>query len=222
MKRSTKKWQKQIGNGGEARGSSSSRYSCKQHFALNFFECWDVHQQPANLHFKWTLCAQVLLFQQLQESHLWVQRSLTLLGVLLWRISRWHYSSAFFRGRMRLLSRPDGFMLFGKMAVYFFSTSELLYPNQKIRLRLIRARPTVYLISDNPNVSLGIVDCSLYTRRFDLRVDYHKNRMIMLAYTPVVYNYLETLLSSFLRDNTSSTKEVFLTLLQFVELQLEW
>ena len=43
--------------------------------------------------------------------------------------------------RMKMLSRPDGFMLYGKLGVDFFSTSELLYPNIKIRLRLIRARP---------------------------------------------------------------------------------
>ena len=30
--------------GGGTRGSSSSRYSCKQHFAFIFFECWSVHQ----------------------------------------------------------------------------------------------------------------------------------------------------------------------------------
>ena len=64
----------------------------------------------------------------------------------------------FFTRRMKILSRPDGFMLYGKMGVDFFSTSELLYPNMKIRLRLIRARPNFYMISDNPNVSLGIVD----------------------------------------------------------------
>ena len=43
----------------------------------------------------------------------------------------------------------------------------------KIRLRLIRARPNFHMISDNPNVSLGIVDCSLYTRRIALKDDYH-------------------------------------------------
>ena len=64
----------------------------------------------------------------------------------------------FFRRRKKLLSRPDGFMLHGKLRIDFLSTSELLYPNMKIRLRLIRARPYFYLISDNPNVSLGIVD----------------------------------------------------------------
>ena len=49
------------------------------------------------------------------------------------------------------------------------------------------------MISDNPNVSLRIVDCSLYTRRIALKDDYHKKGMDMLAYTPVEFNYLETL-----------------------------
>ena len=65
----------------------------------------------------------------------------------------------FFTRRMKMLSRPDGFMLYGKLGLNFSSTFELLYPNMKVRLRLIRARPNFYMISDNPNVSLGIVDC---------------------------------------------------------------
>ena len=67
----------------------------------------------------------------------------------------------FFSRRMKLLSRPDGFILYGKWGIDFFSTSKLLYPNMKIRLRLIRARPIFYMISGNPNVSLGNVDWSL-------------------------------------------------------------
>ena len=55
----------------------------------------------------------------------------------------------------------------------------------KIRLRLIKARPIFYMISDNPNVSLGIVDCSLYTRRIALKDEYRKKRMDMLAHVPV-------------------------------------
>ena len=104
----------------------------------------------------------------------------------------------FFTRRMKLLSRPDGFVLYGKLGIDFFSTSELLYPNMKIRLRLIRARPNFYRISDNPNVSLGNVDCSLYTRRIALKDDYHKTRMDMLAYAPEEYNYLETLAKTFI------------------------
>ena len=98
----------------------------------------------------------------------------------------------FFTRRMKKLIRPDSFMLYGKLGVYFFSTSELLYLNRKIRLRLIRATPNFYMISDNPNVSLGNVHCSLYTRRIALKDDYHKKRLDMLAYTYVEFNYLET------------------------------
>ena len=76
-------------------------------------------------------------------------------------------------------------MLYGKLGVNFFSTSELLYPNMKIRVGLIIARPNFYMISDNPNVSLGIVDCLLYTLRIALKNDYHNKRTDMLAYTPV-------------------------------------
>ena len=90
-------------------------------------------------------------------------------------------------------------MLYGKLGIDFFSTSDLPYSNVKIRLHLIRARPNFYMINDNPNVSLGIVNCSLYTRRIALKDDYHKKRMDMLAYAPVDYNYLETLAETFTR-----------------------
>ena len=107
-------------------------------------------------------------------------------------------SDPFFSRRMKMLLRSDGFALYGKLGVDFFTTSELLYPNMKVRIRLIRARPNFYMISDNPNVSLGIVDCTLYTRRIGLKEDYHKKRMDMLAYAPVEYNYMETLAKTFI------------------------
>ena len=107
-------------------------------------------------------------------------------------------SEPFLTRRMEMLRRPDGFVLYGKLGVDFVSSSELLYPNLKSRPRLIRARPNFYMISDNPNVSLAIVDCSLYTRRIALKYDYHKKRMDMLAYAPVEYNYLETLAKTFI------------------------
>ena len=107
-------------------------------------------------------------------------------------------SEPFFTRRMKMLSRPNGFMLYGKLGVQFFSTSELLYPNMKIRLRIIRARPNFNMISDNPNVSLGIVDCSLYARRHALKGDYHKKRMDLLVLTPVEFNYLETIAKTFI------------------------
>ena len=121
-------------------------------------------------------------------------------------------SEPFFTRRMKMLSRRDGFMLYGKVGVDFSSTSEMLYPNMKIRLRLIRARPNFFMISDNSNVSLGIVDCSLYTRRIALKDDYHKKRMDMLAYTPVEFNYLETLAKTFIipaRQNQFIQENIF-------------
>ena len=121
-------------------------------------------------------------------------------------------SEPFFTRNVKMLSIPDGLMLYGKLGVDFFSTSELLYPNMKIRLRLIRARPNSYMISDNPNVSLGIVDCSLYTRRIAFKDDYHKKRKDMLAYTPVEFIYLETLAKTFIipvRQNQFIQENIF-------------
>ena len=68
------------------------------------------------------------------------------------------------------------------------------------------------MISDNPNVSLGTVDCSLYTRRIALKDDYHKKRMDMLAYAPVEYIYLETLANAFIipaRQNQIIQENIF-------------
>ena len=62
---------------------------------------------------------------------------------------------------MKMLSRPDGFMLNGKLGVDFITTLDLLYPDMKIRLRLTRTRPNFYMIIDNPKVSLGFPYCPL-------------------------------------------------------------
>ena len=102
-------------------------------------------------------------------------------------------SEPFFTRRMKILS----FMLNSKLGFDFFSTSELLNPNMKNRLRIFRARPN-FMISDNPNVSLGIVDCSLYTRRIAIKDRFHKKRMDILAYTPVEFKYSETLATTFI------------------------
>ena len=84
-------------------------------------------------------------------------------------------------------------MLYGQLSIDFLTTSDLLYPNMKMRIRLIRTRPNFYMIGENPNVSLGIVDCSLYTRRVMLKEDYQKKRLSQLDYAPVEYNYMGTL-----------------------------
>ena len=82
----------------------------------------------------------------------------------------------------------------------------------KIKLRLIRAWPNFYMTCDNPNVSLGIVDCSIYTRHIALKDDYHNKRMDMLAHTPVEFNYLETLAKTFIipaRQNQFIQENIF-------------
>ena len=104
----------------------------------------------------------------------------------------------FFSRRMKKFSRPDGFMLYGELGVDFFTISELLYPNMKIRVRLISARPNFYMINDNHYVSLGFQDCSIYNRRITLENDYHKKRMDMLAYSPVENKYFRTLARTFI------------------------
>ena len=104
----------------------------------------------------------------------------------------------FFTRRMKLYSRPDGFMLYGKLGIDFLTTSELLYPNMKVRIQLTRARPNFYMISENPKVSLGIVDCSLYTRGVMLKEDSHNKRTTQPAYAPVEYNYMETMAMTFI------------------------
>ena len=107
-------------------------------------------------------------------------------------------SEPLFTRRMKMLSRPAGFMLYGKLGVDFFSTSELVYPNMKLRLRWITAIPNFYMINDNPNVSVEFVDCAHYTRRIALKDDYHKKRMEMPAYASLEFNFLETLAKIFI------------------------
>ena len=113
---------------------------------------------------------------------------------------------------MKVPSKPDGFMMYEKLGADFFSTSEWLYPNMKNMLQLFRARPNFYMVSDNLKVSLGTVDCSIYTGRIALKDDYHKKRLDNLAYTPVDFNWLETLAMIFIipaRQNQFFQKNIF-------------
>ena len=109
---------------------------------------------------------------------------------------------------MILYSRLDGLMLYGKLGIDFFTTSEILYPNLKVRIRIIRAGPYSYMVSGRPNVSLGIVDCSLYTQRVLLKEDYHKERMFQIAYAPIVYNYKEILTKTYITEPIYSGKYI--------------
>ena len=103
-------------------------------------------------------------------------------------------SEPFFTKRIKILSRPDGFMLYGKLGADLFSSFELLYPFMKVKLRLIKARPIFYMIFDNPNVSLRTVDCSFALLSWYWSQGFlWRKRMEMLAYTSVDYNYVEPL-----------------------------
>ena len=68
------------------------------------------------------------------------------------------------------------------------------------------------MISNIPNVSSGIVDCSLYTRRVIFTEDSHKKRRSQLAYAPVEYNYKETLAKTYVlpaRQNQFIQENIF-------------
>ena len=99
---------------------------------------------------------------------------------------------------MKLYSRPDAFVLYGKLGIDFFTTSELLYWKMKVRIKLMRAQPNLYMTGENPNVSLGFVDCSLYTRGVMLKGDSHKKRMSQPVDALFEYNYMETLTKAYI------------------------
>ena len=72
----------------------------------------------------------------------------------------------------------------------------------------------------------GIVDCSLYTHRIARKYDYHKKRMDMLAYSPIEYNFLETLAKTFIisaRQNQFIQENIFnnAPIRRFVESRLQ-
>ena len=132
-------------------------------------------------------------------------------------------SEPFFTRRMKKLSRRDGFMLYGKLGVDFFSTSELLYPKMKKRLRLIRARPNFYMISDNPNISLEmlIVHFTLVVLLSSMIIARNECPCLLtLLWSSTIWKLLQRF-SSFLPDKTSLFMKTFSTMLLFVELLLQ-
>ena len=215
-----------LNGGGEAGGSNFSLFWCTQHFALNFsnFEVYINKQQVYSSDALYL--NKSYISNNLKGKSLWIQASFPLRVVPLWSISGWNYGSTFvwnfFTRRMKLLSRPNSSIIYGKLGVDFSTTCDMLYPKMKLRLRLFRARPSFYMISDNPNVSLGIVDCSLYTCRIALKDDYHKKRHAGICSSGVQLFGDFCKDWSFLVDKTSSFKETILTRLQFVNLPLQW
>ena len=70
-----------------------------------------------------------------------------------------------FLDRANSLGSGITFSIDGRLAIDLFTCEKLLLPKTKVRIKLIRARPNFYKLSDNPNVNLKFVDCSLFTRR---------------------------------------------------------
>ena len=85
----------------------------------------------------------------------------------------------------------NGTTYYGKLPNDLFQCENLLLPNTKVRLKLIRARPNFYLISYNPHVSLKVLDCSLFTRRVVVIEVYHQTIKYLLTHQAAGYNFME-------------------------------
>ena len=113
--------------------------------------------------------------------------------------------------RMKMLCRTIGFTLYGNWGVDFFSTSELLQPNMRNRLRLIKVRLHFYMVSNIPNDSLGNVDCLLHTRRIALKSEYREEKKTVHAckYSRWIQllRFFGEDFTSFLPHKTSSLKK---------------
>ena len=70
-----------------------------------------------------------------------------------------------FTDRANSLRSGITFSLYGRLAIDLLTCEKTLKQKTKNRNKVKRARPKFYMLSDNPNVSLKIVDCLLFTRR---------------------------------------------------------
>ena len=117
-----------------------------------------------------------------------------------------------FTDRANSLGSGIIFSLYSRLAIDLFSCEILLLPKTKVRIKLIRARPNFYMLSDYPNVSLKIVDCSLFTKRTLVAEPNHQNLQWNLERKPAHYNYMETIARTFIipyRQNQFIQENVF-------------
>ena len=108
------------------------------------------------------------------------------------------YEKSPFIDREEELLLKNGSTYYGKLAIDLFQCEKLLLPNTKVRLKLIRARPTFYMISCNPLVSPKVLDCSLFTRRVVVNELYHQTIKYQLTHQPACYNFMETIARTFI------------------------
>ena len=84
----------------------------------------------------WIEIYRFVLFQHFEGSHLGKQGRFPLRREWVWKMSWRYYLSTHpclnrFKKRMKLFCKQDDFMLYSKLGVDCFSTSELLYPNSE-------------------------------------------------------------------------------------------
>ena len=108
------------------------------------------------------------------------------------------FEESSFIDREEELLLKNGTTYYGKLPIDLFQCEKLLLPNTKIRLKLIRARPSFYIISYNPHVSLKVPDCSFFTRRVVVNEVYHQTIKYQLTHQLACYNFMETIARTFI------------------------
>ena len=103
-----------------------------------------------------------------------------------------------FTDRANSLGSGITFSLYGRLDNDLFTCEKLLLPKTKVRIKLIRARPNFYMLSDNPKVRMKIIDCSLFTRRTLVAEPSHQYLQWNLEREPAHYNHMETIARTFI------------------------
>ena len=80
---------------------------------------------------------------------------------------------------------------YGRLHADVFTCDKLLLPNVNVRIKLIRSRPSFYLISDLDNVQAKIIEASIFTRQVAVDDSYFGKIKSTLAVEPARYNYFE-------------------------------
>ena len=98
------------------------------------------------------------------------------------------------------------------LPLIYLLVKSLILSKTKVQLKLIRARPKLYMLSYYPNVSLKIVDFSQFTRRVLVAESNHQFLQWNLEREPAQYNYMETIAGTFIfpsRQNQFIQKNSF-------------
>ena len=112
-----------------------------------------------------------------------------------------------FTDRAKSLGTGINFSLYGRLAIDLFTCKKLLLPNTKVRIKITRARPYFYMLSDNPNVSLKIVENSLFTRRLLVAEFNPQYLQWKLEREPAQYSYMETIARTFIIPKPIHTRK---------------